>query len=391
MKTLEARYKKLYDGSPEMYRTIDSNGIIIDCNQAYVDNLGYLTKNEVVGHSIFEHTAKESLDAMRQSFSEWQQTGHVRNKEVWLVKKDGTSFPVLVNASSLYDDARNLVGSNTVITDMTEIHNARQQMLDANRELKKAQELRDDFIRIAAHDLRSPIQPILGMAELALREPAHREKALHVILAEARRLKQLANDLLDVAKIESGIGLACDLRKVRASELVADIMNHAQLRVNNGGSDNHGRPYPKSVQVEAILSHNNNLMLQIDKDRMIQALTNIIDNSIKFTKVGRISIGTRILPDGKTFEIKILDTGTGIPEDILPRLFEKFASKGPTNSARGSDGQGTGLGLFISRSIVRAHGGDILAYNNSDGPGASFVVRIPIKTDNPKRLPPESP
>jgi signal transduction histidine kinase len=116
---------------------------------------------------------------------------------------------------------------------------------------------------------------------------------------------------------------------------------------------------------------------------MIQALSNLIGNSIKFTKEGQITVQSRILPDGGVLEITISDTGPGIPKEILPVLFERFSSKMPDDSpGKISVNQGTGLGLFISRSIVRAHGGDITAYNNESGKGATFAITIPIRNPN---------
>jgi len=102
IKQLECKYRNLYDGSPDMFRTIDREGMIIDCNQSYVKGLGYSEKAEIIGHSIFEHTAADSLDAMKKSFEEWRSTGAVANKEVWFKRKNGCVFPVLVNASNLY-------------------------------------------------------------------------------------------------------------------------------------------------------------------------------------------------------------------------------------------------------------------------------------------------
>jgi len=377
VRTLESRYTKLYEGSPDMYRTIDRDGFIIDCNRAYIDNLGYSKKGEVIGHSIFEHTAEETLHAMRESFEEWQKNGRVRNREVKLKKKDGTTFHALINASSLYDDSGNIIGSNTVITDMTEINKTRQQLQEANQELKKAQEQREDFIRIAAHDLRTPIQPILGMAELALRDPSYQKEALDIILKEAKRLKQLANDLLDVAKIESGAGLQMNLKTVRVTDILIEIIEHAKLCVIKGIESDRSSDV-RAVRIVSSMLHDEGLMLEIDRDRMIQALTNIVDNSLKFTAEGQIKIESNMSSDRKFFELAISDTGSGIPQEMLPKLFQKFATKTPNSPGKKFQSQGTGLGLFISRSIVNAHGGEISAHDNSDGKGAVFVTRLPI-------------
>src|SRR5713101_3219545 len=122
LKHLESRYRELYDGSPEMHRSINSDGIILDCNYSYARNLGYLSKDEVIGHSAFEHVAEKSYDVLRQSVEQWCKTGAVRNVEVWFKRKDGTEFPALINANSMRDENGKVIGSNTVIADLTRVH-----------------------------------------------------------------------------------------------------------------------------------------------------------------------------------------------------------------------------------------------------------------------------
>jgi PAS domain S-box-containing protein len=368
IKALETKYQRLYDNSPVMCRTINSDGIILDCNQAYLDNLRYSYKSEVVGHSIFEHTPEDKIHLKRESFEQWRTTGSVRSKEVWLLRKDGSEFPALINASNLYDEAGKLVGSNTVITDLTENYKARI-------EIEKAYEMRQDFVRIAAHELRTPIQPILMCAEAAKRGLVDQEEAWNIIIADAKRLKKLADDILDVSRIESG-KLPYDFQKVSINEMIKEVVTSAQSfewhQSQLMGS--------KGVAIEASLGED--LQTLLDKTRMIQALSNIVNNSLKFTKEGQIKIETRILSHKKLFEIKISDTGSGISQEILPRLFEKFVTEASVDT---SNKHGTGLGLFITKSIIQAHGGDIFAYNNNeDGNGmrgATFVMRLPIRNN----------
>jgi PAS domain S-box-containing protein len=383
VKELENRYRKLYEGSPEMYRTIDIHGFIIDCNQSYVENFNFVAKDEVIGHSIFEHTAPESMDAMHASFREWQLKGTVRDKEIWLRRKDGSTFPALLNATSLYDDNNNLIGSNTAITDMTEIQKTRKDLQNSYEKLKEAQKLKEDFIRIAAHDLRTPIQPILVMAELAKSNPAHIQEALTIIVRESKKLKKLADDFLDVAKIENRT-FSYNMRKVRIGDILKEVVEVGRVcLIDDSKSTKADDNQHVTNGLRIVADQIQDIELLVDRDRMIQALSNLIGNSIKFTKEGQITVQSRILPDGGVLEITISDTGPGIPKEILPVLFERFSSKMPDDSpGKISVNQGTGLGLFISRSIVRAHGGDITAYNNESGKGATFAITIPIRNPN---------
>lgn len=367
IKKLESRYRKLYDGSPIMLRTINTDGIILDCNHAYITILGYITKDEVIGHSIFEHTPKDSIAAKRESFEQWRCTGYVRNKEVWFKRKDESIFPALINANNLHDDDGNLVGSNTAIIDLTEIYEARRQSEKANEEIRKAYELREQFIRIAAHEIRTPIQPILSYAELAMKGKVKHEQAWPLVLHEARRLKELANSILDVSKIESG-NLACNFQKVRINEIITEVVNSFRQSDFYQAQQEGSRPPALETRM------GEDIELLLDKTRMIQALSNIVSNSIKFTPDGKITIETYVLAHKKLFEVRITDTGTGIAPEILPKMFEKFVTK----TSETLNQHGTGLGLFITKSIIQAHGGDVFAFNNEQSTGATFIIRLPM-------------
>lgn len=366
IKALESRYRNLYEGAPDMYRTINTHGTIIDCNKAYLDELGYSSKEEVIGHSIFEDTSEESLNAMRESFEQWRRTGSVVNKEVWFKRRNGSVFPALISATNLYDDHGNLIGSNTAIVDATEIYRARKQLEKANEQLKEAQRLKDEFINIAAHELRTPIHPILNYAELAERNLIDPKNAVKTIKFQAERLKELANNILDASRIESG-STKYSMEKQSINEIIVEAVNFCKL-----AQVSKDRKIENKVMIEARME--DDVELSVDKMRITQALTNIIQNAIKFTINGKISIKTSMLVEKKQFEIMITDTGPGIPNEILPKLFGKFVTQAAGDNA---NKHGTGLGLFITKAIIEAHGGNINAYNNENPKGATFVIRLP--------------
>ncbi|MEM2759493.1 MAG: PAS domain-containing sensor histidine kinase [Nitrososphaerales archaeon] len=391
-KAIELRYKELYDGSPALCRTINTDGIILDCNYSYAEHLGY-SKEELIGRSIFETTAEQSLNAMRESFEAWKKTGVVLDREVWLKRKDGTVFPCLISATNLYDENGALIGSNTVIKDISEIYKVRKELEKANeeltrrvndallfeqmiksqhtrlrqlaKELEKANEelklkdrLKDEFICVAAHELRTPIQPILGYAELATRKVITEEQAWNGVIQHARRLQSLANDILDVSRIESG-NLKYLMAKVSINSMIELVVNNANVNL------------PSNIIIFTDLDQD--VEIEADRERIIQALTNIIDNAIKFTKEGSITVKSRVFPDENRVEISLRDTGCGIPEEILPNIFNKFVTKGNIDARV----QGSGLGLFICKAIVVAHGGEIFASNNPHG-GATFTIVLPL-------------
>ena len=120
----EEKYKNLYDNSPDLLRTIDLNGMIVDCNQSYAENLGY-ARDEIIGSSIVKHTAKRSYDDLEKGIQEWKSIGVISNIEIWLQRKDGSSFPTLLSGNSLYDEKGNLVGRTVSLRDISDIYEAR--------------------------------------------------------------------------------------------------------------------------------------------------------------------------------------------------------------------------------------------------------------------------
>jgi signal transduction histidine kinase len=224
-----------------------------------------------------------------------------------------------------------------------------------NEELRLKDKLKDEFISIASHELRAPIQPLLGFVMLAKKKRIDNDKAWEGVLKHAQKLQHLANEILDVSRIESG-NLTLSMERVTINNLIIDVVNAMKPRLN------------KNVQLVTMLDRD--IDIKADKFRIGQVLANLLDNAIKFTDRGRITVQTRIVND--KVEIMISDTGKGIPEDIMPNLFGKFVTK----SADGNSQYGAGLGLFISKAIIKAHDGDIIATNTDTG--ASFRIILPI-------------
>lgn len=240
------------------------------------------------------------------------------------------------------------------LIDLSRSFNSMTRKLQANDRMQR------EFLGIASHELRSPIQPILSYADLAIKGDVRCEEAIKKIFTQALRLQNLANDILDVARIEAG-QLSCVMRQLSVNKVVEDAMSSI------------GENLEKDIDLEVQLL-DPDVEIQCDPDRIAQVLGNILGNAAKFTKRGKIKIESSRVSDNGLVEIRISDTAGGIPEEIIPRLFEKFATKDVGGSAK----QGTGLGLYIGKAIVNAHNGKISAYNNSEG-GATFVVSLPIK------------
>jgi two-component system sensor histidine kinase VicK len=224
--------------------------------------------------------------------------------------------------------------------------------------LKESDKMKNEFINVAAHELRTPIQPILSLSQV-LQSKIYDTKQLELleaIVRNAKRLQRLTDDILDVTKIESK---SLNLNKERFNlndvilNVTKDLSNHNEKTSGNNG------------KLKLLCKpHNEDIFVEADKERITQVVSNLINNSVKFTEEGTISIDVKVQQEEDNNDIghnivivSIKDTGEGIDSEILPKLFTKFASKSY---------QGTGLGLFISKSIIEAHGGRIWAENNND-------------------------
>jgi signal transduction histidine kinase len=225
--------------------------------------------------------------------------------------------------------------------------------------LKQHDTMQREFINIAAHELRTPVQAITGYVEMLSCFPERREEYQSAISRNAERLMRLSGDILDVARIESQT-LKLHKTEFSLNDKIRNVI--ADIRDHSAGD-------AKLKKLDIIYDSIELITVVADKVRIFQVISNLINNAIKFTESGSITINAWKKTEGKEALVTITDTGKGIDRDILNRLFTKFASKSE---------QGTGLGLFISKNIVQAHGGKIWAYNNSNGRGATFAFTLPV-------------
>lgn len=233
----------------------------------------------------------------------------------------------------------------------------------ANKQLEIHDNMQKEFINVAAHELRTPIMPILGEAELIENDISDNEFAsvskeqISSIIRNAKRLDRLAADILDVTNIE-GKSLKLNKSTFDIDEILSELVTEYSRHIENDQSKSKGL----KILYEPI-----HVSIFADRYRITQVISNIINNAIKFTDQGSISIEGTVSSTELT--IKITDTGKGIDKEIVNRLFDKFVSRSE---------QGTGLGLFISKNIMESHGGTIVGYNNENGTGATFVFTLPL-------------
>ncbi len=228
-----------------------------------------------------------------------------------------------------------------------------------NEDLKIHDKMQQEFINIASHEIRTPTQAILGYSKLIQQHPERREEMIQAIVRNATRLQRLTNDILDVTRIETQ-SLKLNVERVNLNELISDIIEDQKNEIEKTNKD-----------IRLVHERQDqNIEIDADKNRLTQVISNLLSNAIKFTKEGTIRV-TEEVKDSMAL-VTVMDTGRGIDPEISPRLFSKFAAKSET---------GMGLGLFISKSIVEAHGGKIWAQNNTDydrKKGATFTFSIPL-------------
>jgi two-component system sensor histidine kinase VicK len=249
--------------------------------------------------------------------------------------------------------------SEPTVTSYVSIFEALWSQAELVDRLKEHDKLQREFINIASHEMKTPTQAILGFSELLEMYPERNPEIIASLKRNAIRLQQLTSNILEVSRIESQT-LRLNKEKVNMNEKIQNVINDVKRQIQN----------PDKLMItfsEPVTP----VYIQADKIRLYQVIANLLMNAIKFTKEGTISISTVVKESHNNNEliVSVKDSGEGIDSAIMPRLFTKFASK---------SFEGTGLGLYISKNIVEAHGGRIWAENNSNGKGATFSFSLPI-------------
>jgi signal transduction histidine kinase len=279
----------------------------------------------------------------------------------------------------VYSNSKVGVDSSTAFFELLWNERIQYEKLREYERLKEVQKMKDEFINVAAHELRTPIQPILGLSELVRSKLKVEDRELiqflDIINRNAKRLQRLTEDILDVTKIESQ-SLKLNKEKFDINKKILNVINDIEKQISD----------PNKLKI-LFTEPREAIFINADKGRIYQVIANLLNNAIKFTKEGSILVSVRMTQKkgenreeggGRDYSsssssrqviVSVKDSGAGIDPDILPRLFTKFVTK--------SD-KGTGLGLFISKSIIESHGGKIWAENNSDGKGATFTFSLPI-------------
>jgi signal transduction histidine kinase len=275
---------------------------------------------------------------------------------IWELKNDEDEYTVEGSVGTCLHSR-----SESIISSYVSIFESLWHQTDLYEKLQSHEAIQREFINIAAHELRTPVQPLLGVADLILTNAKDADKIvitrpdLEMIIRNAKRLERLSFGILEASRIETG-SLRLHKETIDLGKEIEDVVADAKSFL----------PAAKQLEIIAQLQQEP-LTIEADKPRLFEVISNLVHNAIKFTESGKIIVKAE--KQGDRAIVSVRDSGTGVDPDVKPRLFTKFASKSE---------KGTGLGLYISKNIVEAHGGRIWAENNKDGTGATFSFSLPV-------------
>jgi PAS domain S-box-containing protein len=350
----------------------DLEGTIIYWN-AFADQLYGWTATEAIGANILDLVvAKISKDLAEQIFSQLK-NGDSWSGELLLRRRDGRVFPALVTDSPIFNEKRELIGVVGVSSDITErklAEEERAKLLDAEREARaeaeRANRLKDEFLATLSHELRNPLNVVIGYADVLLRsgETASPEfvlKAAKTIRRNAQAQSRLVSDLLDLSRLQMG-KLSLNRQPVSFLTIIRDATDTVR-----------DEAAAKGISIDADID-NENVVVEGDPIRLAQIAWNLLNNAVKFTPAqGHINVSLSRAGDEALLTIK--DTGQGIAAEFLPHVFEIFRQADSSSSRRHG---GMGIGLALVKQLAELHGGRIRAESKGTGHGATFAVWIPL-------------
>lgn len=359
----------IVESSDDAIISVDLHGAINSWNGGAERLYGY-TAAETIGRPVTILLPPERQDEESRILDPIKKGERISHYETVRRRKDGTDVEVSLTASPILNRGGDVIGMSKTARDVTwrkRVEEERERLLarerDARSEAEEANRLKDEFLATISHELRSPLNAILGWARL-LREPKVQadqlERALEIIERNAQAQARLIEDLLDVSRIVSG-KLSVQMRPVTlnstAQGVVADI-----------------RPDAEAKGIDLRMVEYEEIKLLGDSDRLQQVVWNLLSNAIKFTPDGgRIEV--RLNRVGERAELRVSDTGRGISPEFLPYVFDRFRQATRTDARARA---GLGLGLTIVRYIVEAHGGSVTAESAGVGLGATFTCKLPL-------------
>ncbi len=342
-KTWEAstRLAAIVDSSDDAIIGKALDGTVTSWNRAAEELYGY-TAEEMVGSPITTIVPPELRGELAGIVERLKRGERIAHHDTERVRKDGTRVPVSLSISPIYDADGTIVGASKIARDISERRVAEQQQ--------------QEFLAMVAHDLRSPLTAVRGFAQLLRRRGTYDARAVNAIIAQADQMTRLVADVLEVSRLEAG-RLVLHRRPVDLAALAAECIDSIGISAAN-------QPFRLEAPDHPIVG-------EWDPDRLSQVLVNLLDNALKFGQAREIVV--RVEQSESEACVSVTDHGAGIAADDLPRIFDRFyRADGSASTATG-----VGLGLFISRGMIEAHGGRIWA-ESAPGFGSRFTVALPL-------------
>nr|WP_051470032.1 PAS domain S-box protein [Fischerella sp. PCC 9605] len=399
----EERYRYLAESIPQLVWTADANGMLTDVNQRWLEFTGLtLAQAQTEGWQAIVHP--DDVPTLSQNWAAAQQAGINYRDEGRIRRADGAyrwHLHQAVPLKNAQDQAIKWFGTATDIENQKQLDQQRQRLLEqeqaARAEAETANRIKDEFLAVLSHELRSPLNPILGWSKLLLNgklDATKATQALQTIERNAKLQAQLIEDLLDVSRILRG-KLRLEMTPVNLVSTIAAALETVQLAAQ-----------AKSIQIQTVFDPNIGPVLG-DSARLQQVIWNLLTNAVKFTESGgRVEVRLEVVmeqgamgkgqgargigkistsipnpqsPIANYAQITVSDTGKGIHPEFLPHVFEYFRQEdGATTRKFG----GLGLGLAIVRHLVELHGGTVRADSPGEGQGATFTVCLPLLKDD---------
>jgi PAS domain S-box-containing protein len=359
----------IVESSDDAIISADLQGNIRSWNKGAERLYGYAAA-EVIGKPVSMLLPPERWDEEMRILELIRRGDRIEHYETIRRRKDGADIDISLTVSPILNHAGDVIGASKTSRDITwrkRAEEEREQLLaserDSRSEAEEANRLKDEFLATISHELRSPLNAILGWARL-LREPDMRgdqmERALETIERNAQAQARLIEDLLDVSRIVSG-KLSIQMRPVTLNSTIQSAVADLRLAAESKG-------------IDLRLTEDEEIKLIGDADRLQQVVWNLLSNAIKFTpEGGRVEVGLKRV--GERAELRVSDTGRGISPEFLPHVFDRFRQATRTDARSRA---GLGLGLAIVRHIVEAHGGNVTAESAGFGLGATFVCKLPL-------------
>jgi PAS domain S-box-containing protein len=356
----EERFRQFFENAQVYCYMVSPQGDITEMNSAACKALGY-SREELVGQTMLKIYSPESQPDARRIFNQWNKTGLVENEELVILTKTGQKRNILISIGAIRDTSGKLISTVSVQRDITELKQSQEKAQQVET-MTKLNQAKSQLLSEVAHEMRTPLQSIKGFIETLL-EPDVKwsENDQKDFLTEAGKeadiLMQLIRDLLDVSRIESG-----KMRLDRQYHKLEDILDSIKARLS----------ILTSHHVLNIVLPSGLPNIFVDKSRIAQVITNLVENASKFSPPGsEITIAAK--SEDNNIVISVKDHGAGMTRETIDKLFDRFyqAEQAATVKTRG-----TGLGLSICRGIVEAHDGKIRV-ESTVGNGTTFIFSIP--------------